>query len=264
VGAFPLAAVAVTAIAVLDPPLALTPMFYVWPLMTAAYFLRRRGVRLTYAVVCTSFGAASLWAIDDGPRLMQWATVVIVGAVVVGFVERLKEGLSELVGRLGTLAREDPLTGALNRRALLERLDAEIARAGRAGGSCAVAVIDIDHFKDINDRYGHAAGDVALQRVVATISRRLRRGDALGRLGGEEFAVLLTGAGADGAEAYADELRALVAADAAASGTPFTVSVGVAALRAAVLGAEGLLAAADDALYRAKRAGRDTVPRHVT
>jgi hypothetical protein len=72
--AFPLATLGVTAIAVLDPPLALTPMFYVWPLTTGAYFLRRRASLLTYACVCLGFGAASLWAIDDGPRLIQWVT----------------------------------------------------------------------------------------------------------------------------------------------------------------------------------------------
>jgi diguanylate cyclase (GGDEF)-like protein len=257
--AFPLAALTVTAIAVLDPPLALTPMFYVWPLMTAAYFLRRRQLLATYAVVVGSFGAASLWALEDGPLLIQWLTVAIVGGVVVVFVAALKAALEQLVGRLGALAREDPLTGALNRRAFVERLDAEIAREARTGGTCAVAVVDVDHFKDINDRFGHAAGDAALRRLVGSISARLRRGDALGRLGGEEFAVLLAGTGPTGAEAYAEELRVVVAEDAALSGTPFTVSVGVAALPAAETSAEDLIAIADEALYRAKRAGRDTV-----
>ena len=258
--AFPLAALAVTTIAVVDPPLALTPMFYVWPLMSAAYFLRRREALLTYAFVSASFGAASLWAFDSGPRFIQWVTVVIVGAVVVGFVAALKTALTALVERLSALAREDPLTGALNRRAFVERLDAEIARSARFGASCAVAVVDVDHFKDINDRFGHAAGDAALRNLVATVSGRLRRGDVVGRLGGEEFAVALSGADAEGAEAYANMLRGLVAAEAARRGVPFTVSVGVAALvPSATIDAELLLATADAALYRAKRAGRDTV-----
>ena len=257
--AFPLASLTVTGTTVLDPPLALTPMYYVWPLMTSVYFLQRRETLLAYAVVCVSFGAVSLWALDGGPRAIQWVTVVIVGGVVIGFVVALKEGLQDLVGRLSALAREDPLTGALNRRAFVERLDAELARSSRAGRAPAVAMVDVDHFKDINDRFGHAAGDAALRRLVATVSGRLRRGDAVGRLGGEEFAVLLSDAGAGGAEAYADELRALVAGDAAASDTPFTVSVGVAYAAGDGVSAEGLLAAADDALYRAKRGGRDTV-----
>jgi diguanylate cyclase (GGDEF)-like protein len=258
--AFPAGGLVVTAVAVLDPPLALTPMFYIWPLMTAAYFLQRRELLFTYLTVCVSFGAVSLFALDDGPRLIQWITVAGVGAVVVGFVAALKTGLDEFVARLHTLAREDPLTGALNRRAFVELLDGELARAERAGSPCAIAVIDVDHFKAINDRFGHAAGDVALRGLVATISRRLRRGDALGRLGGEEFAVLLADATTADAERYADDLRALVALDAAASGTPFTVSVGVDAAAAGQgRTAEDLLLGADAALYRAKHAGRDTV-----
>jgi diguanylate cyclase (GGDEF)-like protein len=259
VAAFSLAALTVTAIAVLDPPLSLTPMYYVWPLMTAAYFLQRREVLATYGVVCGSFGAAAAWGIGDGTALIQWLTVAIVGGVVVVFVSALKDGLNEQVGRLHALAREDALTGALNRRALLERLAGAIAHARRVDGSCAVAVVDVDHFKDINDRFGHAAGDAALRSVVATVSARLRGGDALGRLGGDEFAVLLWGAQADGAQAYADQLRAVVADAAAANGTPFTVSVGVASVPPEGGGAEELLAAADSALYCAKRAGRDTV-----
>ena len=259
IAAFPLASLAVTAIAVVDPPLALTPMFYVWPLMTGAYFLRRRESLLTYACVCGSFGAASLWAFDEGPRLIQWVTVVVVGGVLIGFVDALKSGLLALVERLTTLARQDPLTGALNRRALVEELEAEIARSARAGTPCALAVVDVDHFKEINDSFGHAAGDAALRGLVATVSRRLRKGDVVGRLGGEEFAVVLAGTDADGAERYANALRALVADDAAGNGMPYTVSVGVAEVDGATPTAEELLAAADAALYSAKRAGRDTV-----
>jgi diguanylate cyclase (GGDEF)-like protein len=256
--AFPLAALTVTAIAALDPPLALTPMYYVWPLMTAAYFLRRRELLVTYLVVCASFGAASATAIG-GPRLIQWVTVAVVGGVVSYFVAALKEALEQRVSTLSALAQEDPLTGALNRRAFVERLDAELARADRSGRPAAVAVVDVDHFKAINDRFGHAAGDAALRRLVDTVSQRLRRGDAVGRLGGEEFAVLLADADADGAQAYAEELRELVSDGADAAGTPFTVSVGVASAAEEPVSAEGLLAAADDALYRAKRGGRDTV-----
>ena len=257
--AFPLAALTVTAIAALDPPLALTPMYYVWPLMTSAYFLRRRDTVLTYLAVCASFGAASLWALEPGPLLMQWLTVVIVGAVVVGFVGMLTDGLQQLVERLARLAREDPLTGTLNRRAVVARVDEELRRAALHGGSCALAVIDVDHFKNINDRFGHAAGDAALRSLVTTVEHRLRRGDLLGRLGGEEFAVLLAGVDTPGAMAYAEDLRALIALEASMTNTPFTVSIGVAAPMAAADDADALVAAADNALYAAKRAGRDTV-----
>jgi diguanylate cyclase (GGDEF)-like protein len=258
VAAFPLAAVVVTAIAVLDPPLALTPMYYVWPLMSAAYFLGRRALLVTYGTVVLSFAAAIPW-IEPRPTPIQWLTVAIVGGVVVFFVRRLTRALERQARALGVLAREDPLTGALNRRALVERLEQELARARRSGTGPAVAVLDVDHFKEINDRFGHAGGDAALRGLVTAIGDRLRAGDALGRIGGEEFAVMLGGTDAPAATVYADELRVLVGASAAATGTPFTISVGVAASAHGHEDAEALLAAADAALYAAKRAGRDTV-----
>jgi diguanylate cyclase (GGDEF)-like protein len=257
--AFPLATLTVTAVAVLDPPLALTPIYYVWPLMTAAYFLRRSLVLATYGIACGSFGAAMLFAYRDGPRFIDVMSVVIVGAVVVGFVRALTARMEQLIARLHALAREDALTGCLNRRAFMERLDGELARARRARGACAVAVLDIDLFKDINDRFGHAAGDAALRRLVASTSARLRRGDELGRIGGDEFAVVLAGTNRAGAEAFAEEVRARVALDAADAGMPFTVSVGVASATTEHASVDALLAAADAALYRAKRAGRDAV-----
>ena len=144
---------------------------------------------------------------------------------------------------------------ALYRRAFAVRLDAEFA----AGRGCAVAVIVVDHSMAINDEFGHAAGDDALRRLADTVGEHLRGGDALGRIGGEEFAVLLAGAGPDEAEVYARDLRARLASDAAGTATPFTVSVGVASLGERASSGGALLAAADHALYRAKRAGRNTV-----
>lgn len=258
VAGFPLAALVVTAIAVLDPPLALTPMFYVWPLMCGAYFLGVRATLVTYAVVVLSFGAAIPW-IEPRPTPIQWLSVAIVGGVVVVFVRRLTRQLDQQAQRLAELAREDPLTGALNRRAVVERLEHDLIAARRSGVWPAVAVLDVDYFKEINDRYGHAAGDEALRSLVAAVTGRLRAGDAVGRLGGEEFAVVLDGTDAAGAAAYADELRTLVAATAAAKGTPLTVSIGVAAPGHAAQDAEALLASADAALYHAKRAGRNAV-----
>jgi diguanylate cyclase (GGDEF)-like protein len=175
------------------------------------------------------------------------------------FVRRLTRESERQARRLSVLAREDPLTGSLNRRAIVERLEQELATARRSGAWPAVAVLDVDHFKDINDRFGHAAGDEALRTLVTAVTRRLRAGDAVGRLGGEEFLVVLADADADGAATYADDLRVLIAAGAAATRTPFTISVGVAAPGPGTVSADGLLAAADAALYRAKRAGRNVV-----
>jgi diguanylate cyclase (GGDEF)-like protein len=164
-----------------------------------------------------------------------------------------------MVARLQVLATRDPLTGALNRRAFAAQLDAEVARISRSGGSCAVAILDVDHFKTINDRFGHAEGDRALQRLTGIITARARLGDAVGRLGGEEFAVLLAGTGADGGEHFAEDLRAAIEHDPQAGAAAFTVSIGVAALEDGDGTADGMLLAADRALYAAKAAGRNRV-----
>lgn len=256
VAAFPVAALTVTCVAVLDPPLALTPMFYAWPLLTSAAFLRRREALLTYLVAIGSFSVVLPWVETDAPRAILWLTVAVVGAGVLVCAMALKERVEALLGQLETLAREDPLTGIFNRRAFVEHLAAETAERQR---SAAVVVLDIDHFKAINDRDGHAAGNEALRVLAETVADRLRRGDALGRLGGDEFAVVLAGADADDALAYADDIRRRVASASAAAGRPFTISLGVATVADAESDAEALIAAADDALYAAKDAGRDTV-----
>ncbi|HTN52482.1 MAG TPA: diguanylate cyclase [Anaeromyxobacter sp.] len=159
------------------------------------------------------------------------------------------------------LARRDPLTGLANRRALAEALSRELARARRAGTALAVAVLDVDRFKQVNDAHGHPAGDAVLAAVAARASAALREGDLLGRLGGEEFLALLPGADLAAALAAGERLRKAVAAapvQAGAAGIAVTVSVGCAALGRDEDGA-ALLARADARLYEAKRAGRDRV-----
>ena len=203
-----------------------------------------------------SFGAILPWVQTDAPLVILWLTVAIVGGGILLCAMALKERVEALLSQLEVRAREDPLTGTFNRRAFVEHLDAE---TGRREHSSAIVMFDIDHFKAINDRRGHAAGDAALKILAATVTGRLRRGDALGRLGGDEFAVTLAGADDDAALAYAEDLRHRVATASAAAGLPFTVSLGVATFSGSEHDAEALLAIADSALYRAKNSGRDTV-----
>ena len=161
---------------------------------------------------------------------------------------------------LRRLATTDPLTGAANRRSFMEALAAETARAQRLGHPLSVVMLDIDHFKKLNDTWGHAAGDSALIQFVKTISARLRETDTLGRLGGEEFAILLPGTTAAQAVAVAEELRqrqeqAVLMFEGQA--IRFTVSAGVASTQTTP--ARDLLTAADTALYASKQAGRNRV-----
>ena len=169
----------------------------------------------------------------------------------------------ELEADLRQLAHTDPLTGVLNRRAFTQRSAECIAAARRQHRPLAVLMLDIDHFKRVNDRYGHATGDVAIQRVASLALRGLRPLDLLGRLGGEEFGILLPETTEEEALAIAERLRLAVAAeplmlDEAGVALTLNVSIGLTSLRAGD-DPESLCRRADYALYAAKRGGRNRV-----
>ena len=160
------------------------------------------------------------------------------------------------------ISATDPLTGALNRRSFTERAGAELSRARRYGRPTSLLMIDADRFKSVNDRYGHAGGDAVLRAFVATVADCLRPSDLLGRIGGEEFAVLLAETGVAGAESVAERIRAAVEArDVPMDGQVirFTVSLGAAALGDGPTALENAMERADAALYRAKELGRNRV-----
>jgi diguanylate cyclase (GGDEF)-like protein len=159
-------------------------------------------------------------------------------------------------------ARFDALTGCSNRRYFFEELGLELQRATRFGYSCCLAMVDIDHFKSVNDVYGHAAGDAVLRHFVQTVSTCLRSSDLLGRLGGEEFALLMPQTTLDGAMELAERVRRTVEQSLASSAggeVRFTVSVGVVQSMGAGDEVEAFVARADDAMYAAKRSGRNKV-----
>jgi diguanylate cyclase (GGDEF)-like protein len=155
--------------------------------------------------------------------------------------------ISRLVRELAALSRYDVLTGLLNRR---------------SNEPFAVLMIDIDRFKSINDRYGHAVGDAALKDVATLLRIDLREVDRVGRFGGEEFVVMLPGSKLEQAQGVAERLRDAVGRNELASVVPpirLSISIGVAEWIAEDLAASGLLMRADAALYLAKRTGRDRV-----
>lgn len=164
---------------------------------------------------------------------------------------------------LRRLAITDPLTGAFNRRHFLATADTELERALRYGNPLTLLMLDVDFFKAINDNHGHAMGDEALRRLVETLRKALRDIDIIGRLGGEEFAVLLPETGLAGALITAERLRAQVAnlrlALPEGGLLDFTVSIGIAAPHGEDSSVEAVLAAADKALYLAKEQGRNRV-----
>jgi diguanylate cyclase (GGDEF)-like protein len=257
---FPAGTLMVSFLVAVARPTALIPIFYIWPIVLSAYFLQRRQAVGMFVLTAAGFGIALVGWVTPDARMIQWVSVVVVTAVLAVLVVALKEGLEGTLTRLRVLAAHDPLTGALNRRAFGDALTAAVARLERGEGGCAVAVLDIDHFKRINDAHGHAVGDEALRHLTALLTERTRANDVVGRLGGEEFAVLLDGTDADGAIVFADDLRRALAAG-RDERPAFTVSVGVAELDPGEEAAERMLVAADRALYAAKEAGRDRVMR---
>ena len=197
-----------------------------------------------------------LWVLDRGQVLLrdpQGRALRAAGTLLDITARKAAEAT------LTTLARTDPLTGLANRRAFLDYLDSVLASPAARAGRGVLMLIDIDHFKQVNDTWGHAAGDRAMQHLAQLLRQGLRQDDIAARLGGEEFAVLVADLDIEGGLRLAERLRQRIA-DASVPGLPavrLTISVGVAALGA--LAPDVILHQADQAMYAAKRAGRNRV-----
>jgi diguanylate cyclase (GGDEF)-like protein len=251
----PLGTLVVTAIMSIEGTTSGTPFFYLWPMLVAAYFFNERDVLLNFLLVCGSFAVALLfWVpVDDGRLIMFLDTVVAVG-VVAALVFMLKTQVGRLVTGMHKASTTDALTETLNRGAFQQRLQEAVAGLEPV----VLALLDLDHFKRVNDRFGHPAGDRALRRFCEIVRGEARLGDVLGRLGGEEFGLLLAATELDGARHFAERLRATVARETAAGEVGLTVSIGLAEA-APGMSADELFRSADLALYSAKDAGRNKV-----
>lgn len=204
------------------------------------------------------FGRPSDAVLYYGLPLSMVAAAIL---VALGVADRLREqrvALSEAERH----AQTDALTGVLNRRSLINRLEAACARARTRGLPISLLFIDLDHFKQINDTYGHLAGDACLAAIIAPIQSELRQSDVIGRYGGEEFVVILSSADATAAHLTAERVRARVAdVRVEGYGSPIgvTCSIGVATSDSLGVWGERLIALADAAVYAAKRSGRNQV-----
>jgi diguanylate cyclase (GGDEF)-like protein len=226
------------------------PRFATSPLVTGAPFIRAyAGAPLRTP---EGYNVGALCAIDTRPRDFSTAELAILSSFALLVVDQLE---------LRQIASRDQLTGTLTRRGFIEQCNQEIARFRRNGRPGALVLLDLDHFKAINDTHGHPAGDEVLRQAASLCSAAGRPADSLGRIGGEEFALLLPETDVGDALAAAERLRAAIEAHVfrLRSGTEvrITASLGVAALDASIDSAEGWLAAADRPLYAAKEGGRN-------
>lgn len=211
---------------------------------------------------------AALVAAGRERRLQRLA--ILLGALSLGLLAILVVRQLRRLRRLRELAATDDLTGIANRRGVLAFLRERLRLAARAGSPLAVVAFDIDHFKRINDVHGHDAGDRALRRIAVLAAQAARASDRVGRIGGEEFLLVLPGGDDAVGMEIAERLRVLVAAepfDDVAQGVRITISLGVASRSGTGSGAEraddadALVKRADVALYRAKQQGRNRVAR---
>jgi diguanylate cyclase (GGDEF)-like protein len=239
---------------------AASPLFliYVWVGFDGFFFLNRRHafahlgwVGINYAIALSVTPAHGL--AEGGRWLMLMGTVGVIGALA----DVLRSRSEELIGQLSEVARTDSLTSLLNRRGFEERIADELHRARRNGGAVSLVVGDLDHFKAINDRYGHHVGDEALRAFAQLVVQTKRVIDGAARIGGEEFALVLPDTDEHGAYLLAERMRRRVRQAPPGSAMPTSVSFGIASFPRDADDADNLLRHADQSLYVAKRLGRD-------
>ena len=212
------------------------------------------------SIVLVGWGGESTAAVSSSAA----QSAFLLAAIAAAFLLTLSIAVlanQRLQRALDAAARVDPLTGLMNRRAFSEIADRDWSRAMRGERRLSMLLLDLDHFKSINDLYGHRAGDAALRKVADALTREVRLGDVVCRFGGEEFIILMPDTAGGAAYAVAERLRLAIAGltEELAPGMPISVSIGVAEKSAADATWEQLVAAADKVLYAAKQAGRNRV-----
>ncbi len=230
---------------------------YLVPVFMATWNAGRAwGIGIAVASALLSSGGDVLDARARDTLIVPVVMLVLGTAMFLAFVLVLTE-LRRALEREKTLAREDFLTGTANRRHFLEMAEAEISRATRYRRPLTVAYVDLDNFKDVNDRLGHDVGDEVLRTVADAMKDRLRITDVIGRLGGDEFAVCLPETSAEAATTVLEDVRRQVTERLPERCREVTVSIGAVTFASPPDHVEELLRLADDALYEAKREGKN-------
>jgi diguanylate cyclase (GGDEF)-like protein len=241
-------------------PVGSDEMYYLWVTLWAAYYFTRRALAAQVVIILGAY-ALTLVLIHPGDAgTSRWVSLggLVVGAAVV--VRMLSERNERLVSELRTAALTDPLTGLANRRGLEGAFVREAAREARTGRPFALLVLDLDQFKRLNDERGHKAGDRALAEVAEILRSHAREVDTAARTGGDEFALVLSDTGADGARALLARLAAAIGKHGHDAGWPGGVSIGWSVSDADGAGMDALMRHADMRLYAAKREHHAGVP----
>lgn len=228
---------------------------YAWPVLWQSYFFGRRGTVMIVAWIGIVHGLTLISLPPGVGYIDRWLDVMVSMIVVGGVVNVLAARNERLVDRLAGEARVDGLTGLLNRRGFIEAAKVELSRARRTGVPLGFVSFDIDHFKAVNDEFGHDAGDKVLVRLGQLFREQGRQGDLVGRMGGEEFVALLIDSDVRRSLEYAERVRTAFAVE--APGLPrATLSAGVTSATSPIE-LQPHLQLADAALYAAKRGGRN-------
>lgn len=234
-------------------------IFYLIPVSFFAWFISRRAGLITSGMSATitlvahravssyhRHGAMVYW------NALAWLSLYIFFVLMIAQLRSLYEGERHS-------SRTDALTKIPNRRAFLEVLETEKGRAQRYGSALTLAYLDLDNFKAVNDRFGHARGDQLLRVVAKTMQDKVRQVDIVARIGGDEFAVLLPETAADSAEAVLQKLHALLDAAMRQRKWPVTFSMGAVTFQPPPDSTQEMISKADEAMYAAKTNGRDRV-----
>ncbi len=230
-------------------------LFWVFVVVVTNFFLTSRRVALianTVLLLTVWSHAESYISLHDRVSFMVTSTLVTIYTYIFAYVTATQRE------RMESLASQDPLTGCANRRAMEIELERSIAMHRRDRTAFSLAVLDLDHFKSINDRYGHEAGDQVLVDFVELLRQRTRKSDQLFRMGGEEFVLLMRDTHCEQMDVVLSKLHRAVQESLGGIGGPVTVSIGGTQLRSGD-GWADWLSRADAAMYRAKNEGRDRV-----
>lgn len=231
----------------------LSGVLWVYPVLVANFLLTTRVAALVISATAISAIALSDAALPDVTLKLGF---VVSASVVSLFSFVFAARAAAQHARLETLAMRDPLTGAHNRRGLDDELRAAMAQSIHGGQPLGLLVFDLDHFKQVNDTYGHLAGDDVLRRLADLVRANTRMADRFFRIGGEEFSLVLPGVTAASLHDIGEKLRMAVEREIRCGERPITISVGAAPFRADESAAQWL-ARADAAMYEAKRQGRN-------